>query len=80
MQDSIPISAKQLEISERVSFEIDENLIIFHFQRKQRYKRQREIISIAKRALKPSYKQREITKEEYKKIMKKVVTKVCIHI
>ncbi|CAF4613024.1 unnamed protein product [Rotaria sp. Silwood1] len=60
MEDSIPISAKQLEITER---------------RKQRYKLQREIITIAKKALKPAFKKHDVTKEEYKKIMKKVVTK-----
>ncbi|CAF1584614.1 unnamed protein product [Rotaria sp. Silwood1] len=60
MEDSIPISAKQLELTER---------------RKQRYKLQREIITIAKKTLKPAFKKHDVTKEEYKKIMKKVVTK-----
>ncbi|CAF2678853.1 unnamed protein product [Rotaria sp. Silwood2] len=60
IEDSIPISAKQLEITER---------------RKQRYKLQREIINSAKKVLKPAFKKQDITKQEYKKIMKKVVTK-----
>ncbi|CAF4026816.1 unnamed protein product, partial [Adineta steineri] len=42
---------------------------------KERYQRQRQIINIAKQALKPAFKQHHITKEQYKKIMKKVVTK-----
>ncbi|CAF2969972.1 unnamed protein product [Rotaria sp. Silwood2] len=58
--DTVPISAKHLERIER---------------RKQREKRQSEIAAIAKEALKPAFKRHDITKDEYKEIMKKVVTK-----
>ena len=54
------------------------DLFCFSFQRKERKKRQTEIAIIAKEALKPAFKKRGITKEEYKIIMKKVVTKVSI--
>lgn len=53
-------------------------ICFFFLQRKQREKRQSEIAAIAKEALKPAFKKRAITKDEYKEIMKKVVTKVCI--
>ncbi|CAF1434131.1 unnamed protein product [Adineta ricciae] len=59
-EEAVPISAKHLERLER---------------RKERKKRQTEIAIIAKEALKPAFKKRGITKEEYKIIMKKVVTK-----
>ncbi|CAF0936998.1 unnamed protein product [Rotaria sordida] len=59
-EDTVPISAKHLERIER---------------RKQREKRQSEIAAIAKEALKPAFKKHDITKDEYKEIMKKVVTK-----
>ncbi|CAF2076606.1 unnamed protein product [Rotaria magnacalcarata] len=58
--DAVPISAKHLERLER---------------RKQREKHQSEIAAIAKEALKPAFKKHDITKDEYKEIMKKVVTK-----
>ncbi|CAF1300387.1 unnamed protein product [Rotaria sp. Silwood1] len=58
--DTVPISAKHLERIER---------------RKQREKRQSEIAAIAKEALKPAFRRHDITKDEYKEIMKKVVTK-----
>ncbi|CAM4897708.1 unnamed protein product [Rotaria socialis] len=58
--DAVPISAKHLERLER---------------RKQREKRQSEIAAIAKEALKPAFKKHDISKDEYKEIMKKVVTK-----
>ncbi|CAF1047802.1 unnamed protein product [Adineta ricciae] len=45
------------------------------FQKQERYQRQRQIIDVAKQELKPMYKQRLITKTDYKKIMKKVVDK-----
>ncbi len=79
-EDAVPISAKHLERIERVSSFISHNYIqVYHwyFQRKQREKRQSEIAAIAKEALKPAFKKRTITKDEYKEIMKKVVTKVC---
>ena len=47
------------------------------FRKQERYQRQRQIIDVAKQKLKPMYRQRLITKTEYKKIMKKVVDKVC---
>ncbi|UJR22486.1 hypothetical protein I4U23_025539 [Adineta vaga] len=43
--------------------------------KKQCYQRQRQIIDVAKQELKPIFKQHIITKRQYKKIMKKVVTK-----
>ncbi|CAF0766778.1 unnamed protein product [Adineta ricciae] len=46
-----------------------------HFQKQERYQRQRQIIDVTKQELKPIYKQRLITKAEYKKIMKRVVDK-----
>jgi hypothetical protein len=46
------------------------------FQKKHRHNLQREIISIAKKALKSAFKKHFITKDNYKIIMKKVVTKV----
>lgn len=58
--DAVPMSAKHLERMER---------------RKQRETRQSEIATIAKEALKPAFKKHTISKEEYKQIMKKVVTK-----
>ena len=45
-------------------------------QKKHRYELQREIVAIAKKSIKPSYRKGYITKDEYKIIMKKVVTKV----
>ncbi|CAF1369822.1 unnamed protein product [Adineta steineri] len=61
MEDSLAIpSSEHYKISKRT---------------KERYQRQRQIINIAKQALKPAFKQHHITKEQYKKIMKKVVTK-----
>ena len=49
---------------------------ILFSKRKQREQRQSEIAAIAKEALKPAFKKRTISKDEYKEIMKKVVTKV----
>lgn len=81
MEDFIPLSAKQLQSEEKVTFlqqEVPNIFLSSYFKRKHRHDLQREIVSIAKRVIKPSYRKRYITKEEYKIIMKKVVTKVCI--
>ena len=79
-EETVPESAKHLERLERVSCSITlrKSLQIPPiFQRRQREKRQSEIAAIAKEALKPAFKKHTITKEQYKEIMKKVVTKVC---
>ena len=78
--DAVPMSAKHLERLERVSCSLSLRRSLQTppiFQRKQREKRQSEIAAIAKEALKPAFKKHAITKEQYKEIMKKVVTKVC---
>ena len=80
-EEAVPISAKHLERLERVRKVLNRfkrSILCFPLQRKEREKRQAQIAIIAKEALKPAFKKRDITKEEYKIIMKKVVTKVNI--
>lgn len=78
--DAVPMSAKHLERVERVSCSISWKTsphFLRNIQKKQRAERQSKIATIAKEALKPAFKKQTITKEQYKEIMKKVVTKVC---
>ena len=78
--DTVPMSAKHLERVERVSCSISWKKsphFFLNIQKKQRAERQSKIAAIAKEALKPAFKKHTITKDQYKEIMKKVVTKVC---
>ena len=70
-----PISAKYLELKERVRSSEKRGMNRTSLCSLKKHRRLARIVAIAKATSKPAFQQHLITKEEYKRIMREVVTK-----